>query len=125
MMNPSRSSLDRLPKALLGKWDEQVVTHSNAMTSDEKIPDDAVSMAVSLDGVMVCMKSLKDGKTKGTEWREASCGSISFFDKEGERLSTIQYGRMPEHKKKTLKSLLQSHTENALGKMPKLLYNSR
>ena len=120
MMNPSRSSLDRLPKALLGKWDEQVVTHSNAMTSDEKIPDDAVSMAVSLDGVMVCMKSLKDGKTKGTEWREASCGSISFFDEEGERLSTTQYGRMPEHKKKTLKLLLQKHAENSLKKRPDL-----
>ena len=120
MMNPSRSSLDRLPKALLEKWDDEVVTHFESITVQEKIPDNAVSMAVSLDGVMVCMKSILEGKTKGTEWREASCGSISYFDQDGERLSTIQYGRMPEHKKKTLKSLLQKHVENSLKENPKL-----
>ena len=120
IMNPSRSSLDRLPKALLKSWDENIIRHNDMIISCEQIPKNAVSMAASLDGVMVCLKSILDGKTKGTEWREASCGSISFFDKDGERISTIQYGRMPEHKKQTLKTLLKNHVETALKERPDL-----
>lgn len=90
MMSPSRSSLDRLPKALLSGWDEQILTHQNKLTDCEKIPDEAVCMAVSLDGVMVGMKQektlKKGGKQKKCEWKEASCGTVSYFDKEGNRL---------------------------------------
>jgi hypothetical protein len=55
-----------------------------------------------------------------TEWREASCGTISFFDVDGERLSTVQYGQMPEHKKSTLKALLLQNTEVILRERPAL-----
>lgn len=69
---------------------------------------------------MIGMKPDKSADSKATEWREASCGTISFFDKNGERLSTIQYGRLPEHKKATLKALLLKNTEAILQERPGL-----
>jgi hypothetical protein len=123
-MNPSRSSLDRLPKALNQCWEPQTITYHEQLISNENIPSNAVSFATSLDGVMIGMKPEKslnqDKKSMKTEWREASCGTISFFDSEGEKISTIQYGQMPEHKKATLKTLLRINTESILQRYPKL-----
>ncbi len=123
-MNPSRSSLDRLPKALNQYWEPQTVAYHEELIVNEVAPKNAVSMAVSLDGVMIGMKPdrLLNGATKPlkTEWREASCGTISFFDAEGNRISTLQYGRMPEHKKLTLKTLLTKNTEAILRQRPEL-----
>jgi hypothetical protein len=123
-MNPSRSSLDRLPKALNQRWEPQTVTYHEQLIADEVVPKNAVNFSVSLDGVMVGMKpdKLLEGSTNPmkTEWREASCGTISFFDGEGERISTIQYGQMPEPKKVTLKTLLIKNTEAILKERPDL-----
>lgn len=123
-MNPSRSSLDRLPKALNQHWEPQAVSYYEKLFHNESIPSNAVSFSTSLDGVMVGMKPEKtvveDKKSMKTEWREASCGTISFFDAEGERVSTVQYGQMPEHKKVTLKTLLRMNTEAILQQRPDL-----
>lgn len=123
-MNPSRSSLDRLPKALNQHWEPQTIAYHDALIASESIPKNARSVAVSLDGVMVGMKPQQSATEKPpsmkTEWKEASCGTISFFDADGERLSTIQYGRMPEHKKATLKTILSKHTEAVLQQRPEL-----
>lgn len=65
-MNPSRSSLDRLSKAI----------------NEEVISKESKSCAVSLEGVMIGMKPdvtlLKESITR-TQWREASCRTISFL----------------------------------------------
>jgi hypothetical protein len=123
-MNPSRSSLDRLPKALNQHWEPQTIAYHDALIDSESIPKNARSVAVSLDGVMVGMKPQKSATEKPasmkTEWKEASCGTVSFFGAEGARLSTIQYGRMPEHKKATLKTILRKHTEAILQQRPEL-----
>ena len=123
-MNPSRSSLDRLPKALNHHWEPQTIAYHDELIASEMIPKNARSVAVSLDGVMVGMKPQKSGSEEPismkTEWKEASCGTISFFDAYGERLSTTHYGRMPEHKKITLKTLLRKHTKAILQKRPEL-----
>ncbi|MEX1003731.1 MAG: hypothetical protein WDZ35_16545 [Crocinitomicaceae bacterium] len=123
-MNPSRSSLDRLPKALYQRWESQTVAYHEELIAKEVVPKNAVSFATSLDGVMIGMKPDKSEeeptKTKKTEWREASCGTISFFDADGERISTVQYGQMPEHKKSTLKTLLRKNTEAILQERPTL-----
>jgi hypothetical protein len=123
-MNPSRSSLDRLPKALNQHWEPQTIAYHDALIDSESIPKKARSVAVSLDGVMIGMKPQKLATEKPlsmkTEWKEASCGTVSFFDVDGERLSTIQYGRMPEHKKATLKTILRKHTEAVLQQRPEL-----
>jgi len=122
-MNPSRSSLDRLPKAINELWEPQTVSYHTQLIHEEGIPKEATSCAVSLDGVMVGMKpntTLLGESIKGTQWKEASCGTVSFFDALGERISTIQYGRMPEHKKFTQKTLLRLHTEHIMQHRPDL-----
>ena len=123
-MNPSRSSLDRLPKALHQRWVLQTVVYHEELIAEEVVPKNAASFAVSLDGVMIGMKPAKSPeeqvKPMKTEWREASCGTISFFDAVGDRISTVQYGQMPEHKKTTLKTLLRKNTEAILQERPAL-----
>lgn len=49
------------------------------------------SMAVGIDGT--CMLMTEHG------WREAMVGTISLYDKDGERLHTIQMGATPEYGK--------------------------
>ena len=60
---------------------------------------EAVSCAVSLDGV-----SLRPDGDEEACWREASCGTVSFQDAEGNRLKTLSFG--PEAGKATLKAQL-------------------
>jgi len=45
--------------------------------------------------------------TKGLAWREASVGTISFWDKEGEWLKTIYLGQMPSYRKLGLMARLE------------------
>jgi predicted RNA-binding Zn ribbon-like protein len=45
--------------------------------------------------------------TKGLAWREASVGTISFWDKEGEWLKTIYLGQMPSYRKLGLVARLE------------------
>ena len=127
-MSPSRSSLDRLPKSLNSHWEPKTIALHQEIINDVKIPDKAVTASVSLDGVMIAMKAKppeKQGKVNKKipnhcEWKEASCGTISFYDEDGERLDTYQYGRMPESKKVTLKTLLRQHVEHVRKDNPKL-----
>ncbi len=55
-MTPSKSTLDRLPKALHGHWEAQRPRFEATLRHQEEIPPEAVAMAVSLDGVMAPMK---------------------------------------------------------------------
>ncbi len=63
--------------------------------------------------------SMDDGYS-GVAWHEASVGTISFFDAEGEHLSTIYVGRMPEEKKATLGEMLCDEALHALEQRPDL-----
>jgi hypothetical protein len=131
-MKPSKSSLDRLPKQLSSKWEEDRERFEEELRNQEVVPEEAVTVAMSLDGVLVPMidgerkekrtQAAKEGKkTSGSAgYSEASCGTVSFYDKDGELLSTIRLGRMPEKKKQTLKSMLTVEVLNALDERPDL-----
>jgi len=131
-MQPSKSSLDRLPKRLSGRWEAEREAFESALREGFSVPPDAVTMGVSLDGVMVPMKdgaraakraqSLAAGKsTKGPAgYQEVGCGTLSFYDREGERLDTLRFARMPETKKATLKSIISAEVQAALGQRPEL-----
>ena len=96
------------------------------------MPDEAVTVAVSLDGVMVPMKDAQRAKTRERSrqagrrpkgpagYREASCATLSFYDAEGERLETMSLARMPEPKKATLKTMLSAELDTVLGRRPEL-----
>jgi len=138
-LTPSKSSLDRLPKGIeLTLGGNKNLIDEN-LRKDVPIPNDAVSMAISLDGVHIPIQKRKGnsqyvvdrsfGSTRGTlykieedasPWREAGCGTISYFDKKGKLLQTRQYGRMPEEKKARLKTELRYHVEDVQKLRPDL-----
>ena len=131
-LSPSKSSLDRLPKALGERWEAGREDWEESLRSRETVPKEAVAVAVSLDGVLLPMKdgerarkrddAREAGKrTKGPAgYCEAGCATLSLYDKRGERLSTIQFGRMPEHKKATLKEMLTAELTHVMAQRPDL-----
>ena len=76
----------RLPKALSARWEAQR-PQFEARVREETL-EVACTVAVSLDGVMAPMK------TGGGGYRGRA--SVSLYDGEGERLSTVRMARMPE-----------------------------
>jgi len=118
-MQPSKSSLDRLPKKLTIEWENNRELFESTLRQQTKIPENAVTVAVSLDGVLVPMQ---DGVVLpgDSRYEEASCGTLTYYDKEGEPLATRRYGCMPEHKKVTLKKFLEEEVSYALTCRPDL-----
>lgn len=131
-MNPSKSTLDRLPKALAQRWDEHRAEFEQGLRSEEKVPRAAVTVGVSLDGVLVPMK---DGQAqqkraatraagrlaKGPAgYNEASCGTLTLYDRDGAPLRTIRFARMPESGKETLKAQLRDELTAILDNRPDL-----
>lgn len=132
-MRPSKSSLDRLPKALNARWEEERVHFEQALRAKEVIPQHATTVAVSLDGVLALMKdgqaqhkrhqTAEQGQlTRGPAgYREIGCGTLSFCDAGGEMLAAVRMARMPESKKTTLKRTLLWDVTAALSARPDLV----
>ena len=118
-MNPSKSSLDRLPKKLGQKWEENKQEFELTLREKQEIPDDTVAMAVSLDGVLIPMQGGKilPGDSR---YEEASCGTVTYYNASGDALLTRRHGCMPEHKKKTMKAFLKAEVDYALKQRPML-----
>ncbi len=72
------------------------------------------SIGISLDGTCILMH--KDG------WREAMCGSIAFYDSNGERLHTIYCGASPEYGKELFKEKLSREIQRVQSHFPNALY---
>ncbi len=72
------------------------------------------SISISLDGT--CMLMHNDG------WREAMCGSISFYSVEGERLYTIYCGATPEYGKDKFKNRFTREIERVKERFPDVFY---
>src|ERR671910_30526 len=129
-MVPSKSSLDRLPKQLSAHWEAERERFEAALRAEETVPPEAVTVAVSLDGVMVPMKDgartqkRQEAKEQGKHtcgpagYQEVGCGTLTFYDAEGERLSTVRFARMPEKRKATLKDTLSQEIAAVLGRRP-------
>ncbi len=131
-MTPSKSTLDRLPKALSNPWERQRPHLEATLRYQETIPNEAVAMAVSLDGVMAPMQDgarqakRQTARAKGQSpsgpagYQEVGCGTVSYYDRHGERLCTRRMARMPEGNKATLKSQLTAEVMGALIQRPDL-----
>ena len=72
------------------------------------------SITLGLDGT--CMLMHQEG------WREAMCGSIAFYDKQGERLHTIYCSATPEYGKEKFKQKFSHEIERVKEKFPDVLY---
>lgn len=131
-MHPSKSRLDRLPKHCSERWESRREEFEAQLRAAMSIPKAAVSVAVSLDGVMTPMKdgaraakrkrSVAQGqRAKGPAgYQEVGCATLSFHDAAGERLSTLRMARMPEFKKATVKAMLAAELANILRQCPTL-----
>jgi hypothetical protein len=131
-MTPSKSTLDRLPKALSVHWEAHRPHFEATLRHQEAIPDEAVAMAVSLDGVMAPMKDgqrqakRQQARAKGQSpsgpagYQEVGCATVSYYDRHGDRLCTRRMARMPEGNKATLKSQLTAEVMGALIRRPDL-----
>ena len=102
----TESTLQRLARGAVETWDEVSQDALEEIRDEEGIPQGAVGASVSLDGVMVPMREERNGSLT-TSYREASCGTLTWFDREGEALRTVATGRMPEAHKLTLKAQLE------------------
>jgi hypothetical protein len=131
-MQPSKSSLDRLPKELHDRWEGDRAAFEAELLTVTEIPEDTKSIAVSSDGVLAPMKdggavqtrarAAADGRlSKGPAgYREVGCATISFCDEDGEMISAIRLARMPEPNKKTLKASLLAEVGALLAQRPDL-----
>ena len=116
-MIPSSSSLKRLLTKAGKRWKEKEEAAMDTIREAETVPEEAVSCAVSLDGVMVPLRP--DGDEEAC-WREASSGTISFHSADGTRLKTLNIGRMPEAGKATLKAQLADEVAHVRKARPDL-----
>lgn len=73
-MAPSKSSLQRLPMDLQAQWEADRVTAECALQQGEHVPDEAVTVAISLDGVMAPMR---DGSAKEKRKQAADNGQLT------------------------------------------------
>jgi len=133
---PSSSSCDRLPKWLSTVWEDNRKAWEEALRQHEEVPAEASVVAVSLDGVMVPdkdgqreAKAIREAaKEQGVckqrsgpaGYREVGCGTVTLYDEEAKRLSTVRYGRAPEYKKKTLTEQLDAELASMVAVRPDL-----
>src|SRR5436853_2476269 len=125
-MTPSKSTLDRLPKALSAHWEAQRPRFEATLRHQEAIPPEAVAVAVSLDGVMA---PTKDGQRQAKRtharatgkapsgpagYQEVGCATVSYYDRHGEWLCTRRMARMPETTKASLTRQLTAEVMGAL-----------
>ena len=97
------------------------------------VPEAAVSVGVSLDGVLVPMKDggraqkRAQNQARGKPasgpagYREVGCATISLYDAQGERLATVRQGRMPQKNKKDLKDWMVAELGFVLRQRPDLV----
>jgi hypothetical protein len=132
-MEPSKSSLDRLPKATGDRWEDDREGHEQVLREALVVPEGTRSIAVSLDGVLgpieggqnpttVRNAAASEGRlSKGPAgYREIGCATLSFCDDKGDLISAIRFGRGPEHKKVALKETLTKDLAHVLALKPGL-----
>lgn len=131
-MAPSKSSLDRLPKELAERVNDDRASFEAELRDAMIIPERATTVMVSLDGVLAPMNdgdaAEKKAKTaargqiaKGPAgYREVGCATLSFCDEDGECLAAVRMARMPEPHKAGLKKSLLAELKTALDLRPDL-----
>lgn len=132
-MAPSKSSLDRLPKALAERWEAEREKYEHVLREAIAVPEGASTVAVSIDGVLapidggshpseVRADAAVEGRLcKGAVgYREVGCATLAFCDEKGDLISAIRFGRGPEPKKLTLKDTLRKDLAHVLAQHPEL-----
>lgn len=128
-MRPSHTTIDNQPKLIAEVWEANRQKWEEVLRQSEAVPPQATVLAVSLDGVMAPLRQADGTKKEASAgkqasgplgYREIGCGSVALYDQAGQRLSTVRYGRMPEHKKATLRHQLTAECQHILSQAPHL-----
>ena len=145
-----KSTLHRVPRAIGARYETKRTQIQEELRESDEVPDAAVTVQASLDGVMVPQDgeyagargrrtetphsprhetryapmpspgpAANDG-AQGRSWHEASVGTVSFWDKDGEHLRTIYVARMPESGKGTLADEVEDELNMAVARRPDL-----
>lgn len=77
-----------------------------------EMPKVVASISVGLDGT--CLNMIEDG------WREAMCGTISFYDRNGDRMHTIYTAASPEYGKEKFMAKFGSAVDEVIVDFPKV-----
>ncbi len=132
-MDPSKSSLDRLPKAMGARWEENRTAYEQTLREAIIVPEGAHTIAVSIDGVLAPVEgaasptdvrataAAEGRQSKGPAgYRELGCATLAFCDDQGDLISAIRFGRGPESKKVALKETLRQDVLHILALHPHL-----
>ncbi len=132
-MGPSKSSLDRLPKALGERWESEREKYEQVLREAIVVPEGTATVAVSIDGVLapidggnrpsdVRADAAAEGRLcKGpVGYREVGCATLAFCDDKGDLISAVRFGRGPEPKKLSLKETLRKDLAHVLAQHPEL-----
>lgn len=133
VVGASRSSVLRLVNAVSEAWEGAREQHEDALRQKVEIPEQAKTVMVSLDGVMLKTRSSDTAEKKAQAqavgridkgpagYQEASVGVIAFFDHAGTRVETRRYARMPEEDKKTTKDWLRAELGHVRAMRPDIV----
>ncbi len=128
-MRPSHTTIDNQPKIIADVWEANRQKWEEALRQTAAVPSQTTIIAISLDGVMAPLRQANGTKKEASAgklasgplgYREIGCGSVALYDQEGQRLSTVRYGQMPEHKKATLRHQLTAECQHILSQAPHL-----
>ena len=124
-MHPSATALGNLSKGLGPVLEVVEEDALETIRGQEAVPVEARALAISIDGVHVGMRKETVVRGQGVAsvpagFREASSGTVSLFDGDGERLRTAYHGRMPEAGKATLKRDVLAEAQHWMNLRPDL-----
>jgi len=124
-MQPSKSTLQRLPSALSATWEEHRSKLENVLFETQEVPLGTDVLAVSIDGVYAPIENPDEADShvatrrekhangeaaRGPDaYREVGCGSIAFYSAGGDVLGAVRFGRAPEPNKLGTKAMLASY----------------
>jgi hypothetical protein len=144
----SSSTLSRIPRAMAARYENDRTAIEAALREQDVIPEQAVTIQVGIDGVMVpqdgeCNKPrgrktdhpqpprherqygpvnsngpANDDGTQGRAWHEGSVGTVAYIDAEGRRLKTTYIARMPEANKATTVAMIEEELQSVLRERP-------
>jgi hypothetical protein len=150
-MTMGSATLYRIPQVIMARYEVRRAELEQPLRERSKIPAEAVTVQVGLDGVMVpqegehcdprgrtpkgdpepprheCVVGTlpasprDEDGTMGVAWHEASVGTVAYFDREGRHLDTTYFGRMPEPYKATLEELLTAEVLHVAACRPDLV----
>ena len=130
-MQPSASSLERLPKGLSACWEGSPSRLGSTPAALSRMcPRRPRRWSSRWTGswppcetprpTRLNPKEAEKQPTGPKGYQEVGCGTVSLHDAEGERLQTVRYGRMPESKKATLCAELEAEVQAILAVQPHL-----